>query len=59
MAGDTSRGGLIRDGVRGKYAADFAASTSLVLLDRDLAREFPNAAAVNDALREYLTRRKK
>ena len=52
-------GALIRGGVRGKYAADFAESNSLVLLDPDVAREFPNAAAVNDALREYLRRRTK
>ena len=43
-----------RAGVRGKYAEQFAAGTNLVLLDVDIARAFPNAAAVNRALRTYL-----
>ena len=34
-----------------KYAARFAQGTNLVLLDPDVARAFPDAAAVNDALR--------
>jgi hypothetical protein len=38
-------------GVRGKYAERFAAGTTLVLLDPDVARAFPTAAAVNEALR--------
>ncbi|CAN5363817.1 hypothetical protein BH09GEM1_BH09GEM1_26330 [soil metagenome] len=42
---------LIRSGVRGKYAAAFAEGSNVVVLDPDVAREFPNAAAVNDALR--------
>ena len=41
-------------GVRGKYAKQFAAGTNLVLLDPDVAHAFPNAAAVNKALRTYL-----
>lgn len=41
-------------GVRGKYAKQFAEGTNLVLLDADLARVFPNAAAVNNALRTHL-----
>ena len=41
-------------GVRGKYATQFAVGTNLVLLDADLARAFPSAAAVNKALRTYL-----
>jgi hypothetical protein len=41
-------------GVRGKYAARFAKGTNLVLLAPDLAEKFPNAAAVNKALRAYL-----
>jgi hypothetical protein len=41
-------------GVRGKYAKQFAAGTNLVLLDADVAHAFPNAAAVNKALRTYL-----
>jgi hypothetical protein len=42
---------LIRSGVRGKYAAAFAEGSNVVVLDPDVAREFPNTAAVNEALR--------
>jgi hypothetical protein len=38
-------------GVRGKYAAEFASGSNLVLLDPDVAELFPDAAAVNEALR--------
>jgi len=41
-------------GVRGKYAKRFAEGTNLVRLDPELAAKFPNAAAVNKALREFL-----
>jgi len=40
-----------RGGVRGKYAAAYAKGTNLVLLDPDVAELFPDAAAVNNALR--------
>ena len=50
-------GALVRGGVRGKYAADYSPNASLVLLDPDVARAFPNAEAVNNALRDYLKRR--
>jgi hypothetical protein len=40
-----------RKGERGRYAARYAAGTKLVPLDRDLVEVFPDAAAVNDALR--------
>lgn len=40
-----------RGGVRGKYAADYAKGTIMVLLDPDVAELFPDAASVNDALR--------
>ena len=46
-------------GVRGKYAKRFAEGTNLVLLDPDVASEFPNAAAVNKALRGVLKSRSK
>ena len=36
-------------GVRGKYAARFAAGTNLVVLSPDVAENFPDSAAVNDA----------
>src|SRR5438094_5517086 len=38
-------------GVRGKYAARYAAGTNLVLLSPDIAEVFPDSAAVNEALR--------
>jgi hypothetical protein len=41
----------LRKGERGRYAARYAAGTRLVTLDRDVAEIFPDAAAVNDALR--------
>ena len=44
-------------GLRGKYAKRFSEGTNLVLLDPDVAIEFPNAAAVNKALREVLNSR--
>ena len=40
-----------RGGVRGKYAARYTEGTNLVLLDPDVARAFPDATAVNEALR--------
>jgi hypothetical protein len=42
---------LIRAGVRGKYAARYKAGTNLVPLAPDVAAAFPDAQAVNDALR--------
>ncbi|MFO1352007.1 MAG: hypothetical protein U1F68_15555 [Gammaproteobacteria bacterium] len=45
---------LIRSGVRGKYAKQFRESSNVVLIDPDLANAFPNAKAVNDALRQFL-----
>ena len=36
---------------RGKYAERYARGTNLVLLDPDDAQVFPNAEAVNSALR--------
>ena len=42
---------LIRAGVRGKYAKKYASGTNLVLLAPDVAAAFPNADAVNEALR--------
>jgi hypothetical protein len=37
--------------VRGKYYDRFKASSNVVVLDPDVSRVFPNAAAVNQALR--------
>lgn len=42
---------LLKDGVRGKYVARYRAGTNLVLLDPDIAKAFPDEAAVNEALR--------
>ena len=41
----------LKGGVRGKYFARAAAGTNLVLIDADLASLFPDAGAVNRALR--------
>jgi hypothetical protein len=37
--------------VRGKYYERYRQGTNVVLLDPDVAEVFPNATAVNDALR--------
>ena len=41
----------LKGGVRGKYYRSFSEGTNLVLLDPDIADAFPNAKAVNEALR--------
>ena len=38
-------------GVRGKYARRYARGTNVIVLEPDVAKVFPNAAAVNDLLR--------
>lgn len=38
-------------GMRGKFARRYARGTNVVVLDPDVARAFPNAAAVNQSLR--------
>jgi len=38
-------------GVRGKHAARYAAGTNVVVLDPDVARQFPTAEDVNETLR--------
>ena len=40
-----------RHGVRGKYVARYREGTNVVVLDPDVAARFPDAAAVNAALR--------
>jgi hypothetical protein len=37
--------------VRGKYAERYGEGTNLILLDPDVAAAFPDAKAVNEALR--------
>lgn len=44
-------------GVRGKYASQFAQASNVVLLEPDVAAEFPNSDAVNEALRDVIRRR--
>jgi hypothetical protein len=44
----------MRGGVRGKYSKRFKAGTNLVLLEPEVAKAFPTAAAVNEALRAVL-----
>ena len=39
---------------RGKYAARLGESSNIVVLDPEVAEAFPNAKAVNDALRGLL-----
>jgi hypothetical protein len=38
-------------GIRGKYARRYAEGTNVVVLDPDVAREFPNREVVNETLR--------
>jgi hypothetical protein len=44
-------------GVRGKYVERYRQGTNLVLLDPDVAAAFPDAKAVNDALRLLLEKK--
>jgi hypothetical protein len=44
----------MKGGVRGKYAKRYRAGTNLVLLDPEVYKAFPTAAAVNQALRAVL-----
>ena len=50
---------LIRGGVRGKYAERYKQGTNLVLLAPDVAAAFPDAKAVNEALRLLMSVAKK
>jgi hypothetical protein len=44
----------MKGGVRGKYVERYRVGTNLVLLDPDVAAAFPDAKAVNNALRLLL-----
>jgi len=46
-------------GVRGKYIQRFREGTNIVVLEPDVAAEFKDSAAVNDALRKVLKARGK
>ena len=41
-------------GERGKYAEKYAEGTNVVLLEPDVAKEFPTSKSVNNALRTLL-----
>ena len=45
-------------GVRGKYFENYQKGTNVVVIDPELSKVFPNAKAVNDALRKVLEREK-
>lgn len=45
-------------GAQGKYAERYKEGTNMVLLDPDVAKEFPDDASVNEALRQYLREKK-
>jgi len=42
---------LLKSGVQGKYAARYQEGTNLVLLDPEIAKEFPTRESVDEALR--------
>jgi hypothetical protein len=46
-------------GVRGKHHAAYKAGTNVVLLEDDVAKAFPDASSVNEALRMLLKVAKK
>ena len=41
-------------GERGKYAKQYAAGTNVILLDPDVAKQFPSSESVNKALRTLI-----
>lgn len=45
---------VLKNGVRGKYLAQYHSGTNLVLLAPDVAKAFPTEQAVNDALRRMM-----
>ena len=45
-------------GIRGKYARRYHQSSNIVVLEPDVAKEFPNSQSVNQALRSLSARRK-
>ncbi len=48
-----------RGGARGKYANRYREGANIVVLDPDVAAEFKDSQAVNDALRTILENRSK
>jgi hypothetical protein len=45
------------NGVIGKYANQYAEGTNIVVLEPDVAKVFPDSAAVNQALRQLIEQR--
>jgi len=45
------------NGVVGKYAKQYAESTNIALIEPDVAKVFPDSAAVNQALRQIIEQR--
>jgi hypothetical protein len=45
------------NGVVGKYAKQYAEGTNIVVLEPDVAKVFPDSAAVNQALRQLIEQR--
>ncbi len=43
-----------RGGVRGKYVAEYAADTNIVILAPEVAAVFPDSVSVNEALRTLI-----
>ena len=50
---------LLKNGIRGKYAKQYAAGTNIARLDPDVATAFPNEEAVNETFRFVLKERSK
>ena len=50
---------LLKNGIRGKYAKQYAAGTNIVHLAPDVATAFTNEEAVNEAFRFVLKERSK
>ena len=44
-------GAALKNGVRGKYSAQYRTGTNLILFDSDVAKVYPTGDAVNEALR--------
>ncbi|HZG52812.1 MAG TPA: hypothetical protein VEZ40_11820 [Pyrinomonadaceae bacterium] len=44
----------LKNRVRGKYVGRYREGTNLILLDPDVAAAFPDAKAVNEALRSLI-----
>lgn len=44
-------------GVIGKYAKQYAEGTNIIVLEPDVAKVFPDSAAVNQALRQLIEQR--